>query len=81
MAVEQKEVKYIVPFFFCRLTRLGDSGFQFPTAGWLREFCNKKPKKPHMIFFYFFRLHLGKRINIIRLVSGRWVKPETFGDL
>jgi hypothetical protein len=36
---------------------------------------------PGAIFFYLFRLHLGKRINIIRLVSDRWVKPETFGDL
>ena len=34
--------------FFCRLTRPGDSGFQFSAAGWLREF-NKNPKKePHM---------------------------------
>ena len=35
-------------FFFCRLTKPVGSGFQFPAAGWLRELCNKNPKRSHI---------------------------------
>ena len=45
--------------------------------------CRSQPVadgKP-AVFFYLFCLHLKNRISTIRLVSDRWVKPETIGDL
>jgi hypothetical protein len=46
--------------------------------------CRNQPVadgKPPFFFFYLFCLHLKIRISTIRLVSDRWVKPETIGDL